>query len=217
MQHRTWKRARTTFRNASLRIRRDEPGVKTKKKMAIIKKVKGKSPVWGRGCWFADNAAILGDVTMGEDCNIWFGAVVRGDVHYIKMGNKVNIQDNATLHTTYQKHPLNIGNHVSIAHNAVVHGCTLGDYTLVGMGAVVMDGAVVEPHSLVAAGAVVTQGTVVPSGTIYAGNPARKLKDITPEQLRDIVERISNDYAMYASWYTEESPEGEKNNTPSEQ
>ena len=179
-------------------------GLKTKKKMAIIKKVKGKSPIWGRGCWFADNAAILGDVTMGEDCNIWFGAVVRGDVHYIKMGNKVNIQDNATLH-------------VSIAHNAVVHGCTLGDYTLVGMGAVVMDGAVVEPHSLVAAGAVVTQGTVVPSGTIYAGNPARKLKDITPEQLRDIVERISNDYAMYASWYTEESPEEEKNNTPSEQ
>lgn len=199
-------------------VRRDEPGVKTKKKMAIIKKVRGKSPVWGRGCWFADNAAILGDVTMGEDCNVWFGAVVRGDVHYIKMGDKVNIQDNATLHTTYKKHPLNIGNHVSIAHNAVVHGCTLGDYTLVGMGAVVMDGAVVEPHSLIAAGAVVTQGTIVPSGCIYAGNPARKLKDISPEQLRDIVERISNDYAMYASWYTEESPEEEEeNNTPSEQ
>lgn len=172
--------------------------------MAIIKKVRGKSPVYGKGCWFADNASILGDVTMGDDCNIWFGAVVRGDVHYIKMGDKVNIQDGAVLHTTYQKHPLNIGSNVSIAHNAVVHGCTLGDYTLVGMGAVVMDGAVVEPHSLIAAGAVVTQGTVVPSGTIYAGNPARKLKDISPEQLKNIVERIANDYAMYASWYTEE-------------
>ena len=177
--------------------------IKNIQKMAIIKKVRGKSPVYGNG-WFADNASILGDVTMGDDCNIWFGAVVRGDVHYIKMGDKVNIQDGAVLHTTYQKHPLNIGSNVSIAHNAVVHGCTLGDYTLVGMGAVVMDGAVVEPHSLIAAGAVVTQGTVVPSGTIYAGNPARKLKDISPEQLKNIVERIANDYAMYASWYTEE-------------
>lgn len=181
--------------------------IKNIQKMAIIKKVRGKSPVYGRGCWFADNASILGDVTMGDDCNIWFGAVVRGDVHYIKMGDKVNIQDGAVLHTTYQKHPLNIGSNVSIAHNAVVHGCTLGDYTLVGMGAVVMDGAVVEPHSLIAAGSVVTQGTVVPSGTIYAGNPARKLKDISPEQLKNIVERIANDYAMYASWYTEKEEE----------
>lgn len=183
--------------------------IKNIQKMAIIKKVRGKSPVYGNGCWFADNASILGDVTMGDDCNIWFGAVVRGDVHYIKMGDKVNIQDGAVLHTTYQKHPLNIGSNVSIAHNAVVHGCTLGDYTLVGMGAVVMDGAVVEPHSLIAAGAVVTQGTVVPSGTIYAGNPARKLKDISPEQLKNIVERIANDYAMYASWYTEEEKDAD--------
>ena len=148
-------------------------------------------------------AQVIGEVELGENVSIWHGAVVRGDTDSITIDDNSNVQDNCVVHCT-KGFPVKIGKNVSVGHGAVVHGCTLGDYTLVGMGAVVMDAAVVEPNSLIAAGAVVTQGTVVPSGTIYAGNPARKLKDISPEQLRDIVQRISNDYAMYASWYTEE-------------
>ena len=178
--------------------------------MAIIKKLLGKSPRFGKGCWLAENAAVLGDVEMGDDCNVWFGATIRGDVHYIKMGNKVNVQDGAVIHATYKKFPTNIGNNVSIAHNAVVHGCTIHDFVLVGMGAIVMDGAEIESNSIIAAGAVVTQGTHVPSGTIYAGSPARKLKDISPEQTREIVQRISNDYKMYSQWYEEEEDSSEE-------
>ncbi|RUT73216.1 gamma carbonic anhydrase family protein [Ancylomarina longa] len=172
--------------------------------MAYIRDLNGKSPIYGNNCFFADNAAIIGDVEMGNDCSIWFGAVLRGDVHYIKLGNNVNIQDNATIHATYKKSPTNIGNNVSIAHNAVVHGCTIKDNVLIGMGAVVLDDAVIESNSIVAAGSVITKGTHVESGSVYAGAPAKKIKEISPELLEGEINRIANSYAMYASWYQED-------------
>src|SRR6478735_3301286 len=147
--------------------------------MALIKTVQGKTPAFGKNVYIAENATIVGDVVAGDDCSFWFNAVVRGDVHYIKMGNKVNVQDGAIIHCTYQKCPTNIGNNVSIGHNAIVHGCTIHDNVLVGMGAIVMDNCVIESNSIIAAGAVVTQNTTVPSGTIYAGVPAKKVKDIS--------------------------------------
>ncbi|HAD97405.1 MAG TPA: gamma carbonic anhydrase family protein [Cryomorphaceae bacterium] len=168
--------------------------------MALIKPVKGKSPQMGENCFTAENCTIIGDVSMGDECSIWFGAVLRGDVHYIRMGNRVNVQDNATLHCTYQKHPLNIGNNVSIGHNAIVHGCTIHDNVLIGMGSIVMDGCVVESDSIVAAGAVVLEGTRIESGSIYAGVPARKVKDITPELISGEIERIAGNYVMYSGW-----------------
>ena len=142
---------------------------------------------------------------MGDDCSIWFGAVLRGDVHSIRIGNKVNIQDNATIHATYKKSPTNIGNNVSIAHNAVIHGCTIKDNVLIGMGAIVLDDAVVESNTIVAAGSVVTKGTVVESGWVYAGTPAKKMKQLGEELLKGEVERIVNAYSMYASWYEDEN------------
>ena len=169
--------------------------------MAIIKKLNGHTPKFGKNCFLADNAAIIGDVEMGDDCSIWFGAVLRGDVHSIRIGNKVNIQDNATIHATYKKSPTNIGNNVSIAHNAVIHGCTIKDNVLIGMGAIVLDDAVVESNTIVAAGSVVTKGTVVESGWVYAGTPAKKMKQLGEELLKGEVERIVNAYSMYASWY----------------
>ena len=169
--------------------------------MALIKSVRGYTPVIGKNCFLADNAAIIGDVEMGDDCSIWFGAVLRGDVHEIRIGNKVNIQDNATIHATYEKSPTHIGNNVSIAHNAVVHGCTIHDNVLIGMGAIVLDNAVIESNSIVAAGSVVTKGTVVESGWVYAGIPAKKIKQAGADLLQGEVERIVNSYAMYASWY----------------
>jgi len=171
--------------------------------MAIIKSLNGKTPIIGNNCFIAENAAIVGDVTLGDDCSIWFSAVLRGDVDYIKVGNNVNIQDGAIIHCTYQKSPTNIGNNVSIAHGAIIHGCTIHDYVLIGMNAVVLDDAVIESNSIVAAGAVVTKGTVVSSGTVWAGSPAKKIKDISPELTKGEVERIANNYAMYASWYKE--------------
>ena len=171
--------------------------------MALIKEVNGVSPKFGQDCWMAENATIVGDVEMGDQCSIWFGAVVRGDVHYIRMGNKVNVQDNATIHATYQKHPTNIGNNVSIAHNAVVHGCTIKDNVLIGMGAIVMDGCVVESNVLIAAGAVVMEGTHIESGSVYAGIPAKKIKEITPELLQGQIDRIANAYVKYSGWFKE--------------
>ena len=178
--------------------------------MAIIKKLNGHTPKFGKNCFLADNAAIIGDVEMGDDCSIWFGAVLRGDVHSIRIGNKVNIQDNATIHATYKKSPTNIGNNVSIAHNAVIHGCTIKDNVLIGMGAIVLDDAVVESNTIVAAGSVVTKGTVVESGWVYAGTPAKKMKQLGEELLKGEVERIVNAYSMYASWYEDENQEGEE-------
>ena len=179
--------------------------------MAIIKKLNGHTPKFGKNCFLADNAAIIGDVEMGDDCSIWFGAVLRGDVHSIRIGNKVNIQDNATIHATYKKSPTNIGNNVSIAHNAVIHGCTIKDNVLIGMGAIVLDDAVVESNTIVAAGSVVTKGTVVESGWVYAGTPAKKMKQLGEELLKGEVERIVNAYSMYARWYEDENQKAESN------
>lgn len=178
--------------------------------MAIIKKLNGHTPKFGKNCFLADNAAIIGDVEMGDDCSIWFGAVLRGDVHSIRIGNKVNIQDNATIHATYQKSPTTIGNNVSIAHNAVIHGCTIKDNVLIGMGAIVLDNAIVESNTIIAAGSVVTKGTVVESGWVYAGTPAQKMKQLGEELLKGEVERIVNSYSMYAGWYTAPETEEEK-------
>lgn len=169
--------------------------------MAIIKPVRGIHPHIGKNCFVADNATIVGEVTMGDDCSIWFNAVVRGDVHSISMGNKVNIQDGAIIHCTYQKAKTVIGNNVSIGHNAIVHGCTLHDNVLVGMGAIVMDNAVVEANAVIAAGAVVLENTHVEAGSIYAGVPAKKVKSVSPELFKDLNERIANNYVMYAGWF----------------
>lgn len=170
----------------------------------ILKTIKGKTPNIPADCYVAENATIIGDVTIGENCSIWFNAVVRGDVNFISIGNKVNIQDGAIIHCTYQKHPTIIGNNVSIGHNAIVHGCTIKDNVLIGMGSIVMDNCVVESNSIVAAGAVVTQNTVIESGSIYAGVPAKKVKDIDQSDFAGEIERISNNYVMYSGWFKDE-------------
>ena len=170
--------------------------------MPLILPVNNISPQFGVDCFIAPNATITGDVQMGDQCSIWFNAVIRGDVNYIKMGNKVNVQDGACIHCTYQKHATNIGNNVSIGHHALVHGCTIQDNVLIGMGAIVMDGCVVESNSIIAAGAVVLEGTLVPAGTIFAGVPAKKVKDISQDLIEGEINRIANNYVMYSSWYT---------------
>jgi len=171
----------------------------------IIKTVLGKTPEFGKECFIAENATIIGDVIMGDECSVWFNAVIRGDVHYIRMGNKVNVQDGAIIHCTYQKAPTNIGNNVSIAHNAIVHGCTVEDNVLIGMGSIIMDDCIVGSNSIIAAGAVLTKGTVVPPGTVYGGMPAKKLKDISPELSQGEILRIANSYVKYASWFKDPS------------
>lgn len=171
--------------------------------MATILPVLGKHPQFGQNCFVAPNATIVGDVVMGDDCSVWFNAVIRGDVHFIKMGNKVNIQDGAVIHCTYQKNPTVIGNNVSIGHNALVHGCTIQDDVLIGMGAIVMDRCVVHSNAIIAAGAVVLEGTVVEAGSIYAGVPAKKVKDISQDMIHGEIDRIANNYVKYASWFSE--------------
>ena len=171
--------------------------------MKIIKPVKGKHPQIPEDCFVAENATIVGDVVMGHNCSIWFNAVLRGDVHYIKMGNKVNVQDGAVIHATYKKSPTNIGNNVSIGHNAIVHACTIQDNVLVGMGSVIMDDCMVESNSIIAAGAVLTKNTHVETGSIYAGVPAKKVKDISKELISGEINRIANNYIKYASWFKE--------------
>ncbi len=169
--------------------------------MALIKSVKGKSPIFGANVYLAENATVVGEVELGEDCSVWFSAVVRGDVNSIKMGNKVNIQDGAVVHCTYKKAATVLGNNVSVGHNALVHGCTIKDNVLIGMGAIVMDGVVVESNSIVAAGAVVLEGTHIESGAIYAGVPAKKVKDLDEEQTAILIEGISDNYVLYSSWF----------------
>ncbi|HEX6913861.1 MAG TPA: gamma carbonic anhydrase family protein [Chitinophagaceae bacterium] len=169
--------------------------------MATIFPVNGKSPEFGKNCFIAPNATIVGEVRAGDDCSFWFNAVVRGDVNYIKMGNKVNVQDGAVIHCTFERNPTEIGNNVSIGHNAIVHGCTVHDNVLIGMGAIVMDRCVVHSNSIIAAGSVVLEGTVVEEGSIYAGVPARKVKDISKELLHGEIDRIANNYVKYASWF----------------
>jgi len=169
--------------------------------MGLIRPLNGKTPKIGNDCFIAETAVIIGDVEIGDHCSVWYNAVIRGDVHYIKIGNNTNIQDGAVIHATYQKSPTNIGNNVTIAHNATVHGCTLHDNVMIGINAVVLDDAVVESNSIVAAGSVVTKGTVVESGSVYAGVPAKKVKDISPELLEGEVKRIANAYEIYSGWY----------------
>ena len=170
--------------------------------MALTKSVKGKSPQLGEDVYLAENATVVGDVIMGNQCSVWFNAVIRGDVHYIRIGNKVNIQDGAVLHCTYQKHPTEIGDNVSIGHNALVHGCKVMNNVLIGMGAIVMDGVTVHSNSIIAAGAVVLEGTTVESGCIYAGVPAKKVKELSQEQTAVLIEGIADNYVMYSSWFT---------------
>lgn len=169
--------------------------------MALIKSVNGIEPQFGNDCYLAENATIVGDVVAGDNCSFWFQCVVRGDVHFIRMGNKVNVQDGAIIHCTYKKHPTTIGNNVSIGHRAIVHGCTIHDNVLVGMGAIVMDNVVVESNVLIAAGAVVLENSHLESGFIYAGVPAKKVKPLSVEAFKDSIERIANNYVMYSEWF----------------
>jgi carbonic anhydrase/acetyltransferase-like protein (isoleucine patch superfamily) len=175
--------------------------------MATILPVLGKHPQFGKNCFVAPNATVVGDVVTGDDCSIWFNTVIRGDVHYIKIGNKVNIQDGAVIHCTFEKNPTEIGNNVSIGHNAIVHGCKICDDVLIGMGSIVMDCCLVNSNSIIAAGAVLLEGTVVEAGSIYAGVPAKKVKDISKDLIHGEIERIANNYIKYASWF-EENNEG---------
>ena len=169
--------------------------------MPVILPVKGVEPQIPDTCFIAPNATIVGDVIMGDDCSVWFNAVIRGDVNSIRMGNKVNIQDGACIHATYQKTKVNLGDNVSVGHNAIVHGCTVADNVLIGMGAIVMDNVVIGSNTIIAAGAVVLEGTEVPAGCIFAGGPAKKVKDISPELIKGEIERIANNYTMYSGWF----------------
>lgn len=169
--------------------------------MPVILPVKGISPLIPESCFLAVNATVVGDVEMGEECSIWFNAVVRGDVNSIRMGNKVNVQDGACIHATYQKTKVNLGNHVSIGHNAIVHGCTIEDNVLVGMGAIIMDNVHIGSNTIIAAGAVVLENTVVEPGCIYAGVPAKKVKNISQELIQGEIERIAQNYTLYSSWF----------------
>ncbi len=169
--------------------------------MPVILPVEGVFPQFGDDCFIAPNATIVGDVVMGNECSVWFNAVVRGDVNSIRLGNKVNIQDGAVLHATYQKTKTIVGNNVSIGHNAIVHGCTVHDDVLIGMGAIVMDNAIINSNSIIAAGAVVLEGTVVEAGSIYAGVPAKKVKDISQELIHGEINRIANNYIKYSGWF----------------
>ena len=170
--------------------------------MSVILPVKNISPKWGSDCFIAENATIVGDVVMGDNCSVWFNAVIRGDVHYIRIGNNTNIQDGAVIHCTYLSAPTNIGNNVSIGHNALVHGCTLRDHVLIGMGAIVMDHAVVEEFVIIGAGSVVLEKTVCESGYLYAGTPAKKIKPLSDEQ-KEMLKRLPNNYIMYSGWFKE--------------
>lgn len=169
--------------------------------MSVILPVKGVMPTIPDTVFVAPNATIVGDVVMGEECSIWFNAVVRGDVNSIRMGNKVNIQDGAVVHCTYEKTKVALGNNVSVGHNALVHGCTVEDNVLIGMGAIVMDNVHIGSNTIIAAGAVVLEGTQVPSGCIFAGVPAKKVKDISPELTEGEINRIANNYVMYSGWF----------------
>ena len=170
----------------------------------LVKSVRGFTPVFGKSCFFAENATLIGDVQMGDECSVWFQAVVRGDVNQIRIGNRVNIQDGAIIHATYKESTTHIGNNVSIGHNAIIHGCTIKDQVLIGMGSIVMDHCLIESNSIIAAGAVLPQGTHVTSGTIYAGVPAKKIKNLEDSLQKKELERIAKNYLMYASWFQNE-------------
>lgn len=170
--------------------------------MSHIVEVRGFKPSFGNDCWFAPNAALIGEVELGDHCTVWFGAVVRGDVNFIRVGNNTNIQDNVTIHGTYEKSGTTIGNNVSIGHNAVVHGCTIEDNVLIGIGAIILDNAVIKSGSIIGAGSVVLAGTVVEPNSVYGGTPAKKLKSMD-EQNEVMLNRIASSYTTYASWFKE--------------
>jgi carbonic anhydrase/acetyltransferase-like protein (isoleucine patch superfamily) len=169
--------------------------------MALILPVKNVLPTVGENCFLAPNATVVGDVIMGNDCSVWFNAVIRGDVNSIRMGNKVNVQDGAVIHCTYEKTKTDIGNNVSIGHNAIVHGCTVANNVLIGMGAIVMDNVQIGSNCIIAAGAVVLENTIVEAGCIYAGVPAKKVKDISQDLIHGEIDRIANNYLMYSKWF----------------
>lgn len=170
----------------------------------LIKTVLGKTPIWGSDCFIAENATLIGDLTMGDQCSVWYQAVIRGDVNEIRLGDRVNVQDGAVIHATYQTAPTHIGNDVSIGHNAIVHGCTIHDNVLIGMGSIVMDHCIVNSNSIIAAGSVVTQRTIIESGSVYAGIPAKKIKTIDAALQQGEIERIAANYLRYASWFKAE-------------
>jgi carbonic anhydrase/acetyltransferase-like protein (isoleucine patch superfamily) len=172
--------------------------------MPVILHVDGTYPTFGDNCFLAPNATVVGDVVMGNDCSVWFNAVVRGDVNSIRMGNKVNIQDGAVIHCTYKRTKTILGNNISVGHNAIVHGCTVNDDVLIGMGAIIMDNVQVGSHSIIAAGAVVLEGTIIPPGTIYAGVPAKRIKDVDLSQIQGEIDRIANNYVRYADWFRDQ-------------
>lgn len=172
--------------------------------MAYIRSVRGFAPIFGSNCFLAENATIVGEVIMGNDCSIWFNTVLRGDVNTITIGNKVNIQDGSVLHCLYEKSKITIGNNVSVGHNVTIHGATIKDNVLVGMGATILDGAVIGENSIIAANALVLSNTIVEPGSIYAGVPAKFVKKVDPEQTKEMINKISNNYLMYASWYKED-------------
>jgi len=172
--------------------------------MALIKTVRGFTPQFGENCYFSENATIVGDVIMGNECSIWFNAVLRGDVNYIRIGNRVNIQDGAVLHTLFEKSTIHIGDNVTVGHNAVIHGATIKNNVLVGIGSIILDHAVVNENTIIAAGSVVLDSQVLEPNSVYAGIPAKKIKTIEPEQTREMINKIANNYLMCASWYKED-------------
>jgi carbonic anhydrase/acetyltransferase-like protein (isoleucine patch superfamily) len=171
--------------------------------MALIKSVRGFTPQIGKNVFLAENATIIGDVVIGDNCSIWFNTVLRGDVNSIRIGNMVNIQDGSVLHTLYEKSIIEIGNNVSVGHNVTIHGAKIGDNVLIGIGSTILDHAVIGENSIIAANALITSGTIVEPGSLYAGVPAKKIKDVSPEQTKEMINKISNNYMMYASWYKE--------------
>ena len=172
--------------------------------MALIKSVRGFTPIIGKNCYLADNATIIGDVVMGDDCSVWFNTVVRGDVNSIRIGNRVNIQDGSVLHTLYEKSVIEIGDNVSVGHNVIIHGARVEENVLLGMGSIILDHAVIGKNSIIAAGSVVLSETVIEPGSIYAGIPAKRVKSVDPEQTREMIEKIAENYLFYAGWYKDE-------------
>ena len=167
----------------------------------LIKSILGKRPLWGKDCFFADNATVIGDVVIGDYTSIWFNTVIRGDVNKIRIGNNVNIQDGSVIHATFKKSSTSIGNYVSVGHNAIIHGCTINDFVLIGMGSIVMDNAIINSNTIIAAGSVILENTVVEPNSIYGGTPAKKIKDINQSRSKKEIERISKNYLIYSSWY----------------
>ena len=167
----------------------------------LVKSILGKKPIWGKNCFFADNATVIGDVVIGDFCSIWFNTVIRGDVNKIRIGNNVNVQDGSVIHATYKKSSTSIGNYVSLGHNAIIHGCKIDDFVLIGMGGIVMDNAIINSNSIIAAGSVILENTIVESNSIYAGIPAKKIKSIEQSKSKKEIERIAINYLTYSSWY----------------